>query len=77
MPYVKSHIRKHLQVYLPTDPGELAYVLMTTVLKYVGGTPNFARYAEVMGVLEAVKLELYRVQVGPYEQAKMEENGSV
>jgi hypothetical protein len=77
MPYVKPHIRKHLQVYLPADPGELAYVLMTTVLKYVGGNPTFSRYAEALGVLEAIKLELYRRQIAPYEDAKMLENGDV
>ena len=61
-------------------PGELTYLLFTECLKYLhreGVRESFAHYAEVLGALEATKLELYRRHVAPYEDKKLKENGDV
>jgi len=77
MPYITQEQRVDLNdgAY-PNDPGELAYALSTVVDEYFGQTKvNYAKYAEVIGVLETLKLEIYRRFAGPYEDKKREENG--
>lgn len=39
--------------------------------------PRYFNYNRAVGVLECVKLELYRRRVGPYEDEKIVENGDV
>jgi len=68
-------------------PGLLAYAVTRLSLGFVAETsaldvdgprgPNFEDYAKAIGVLEAVKLELYRQRVAPYEDIKKDENGAV
>lgn len=57
--------------------GPLNYLLTKLVLKWLGPSPNYERFNGAIGVLESMKLELYRRMVAPYEQEKMEENGDV
>lgn len=38
---------------------------------------KFSTYSHAIGVLECVKLELYRRMIAPYEDRKCEENGDV
>lgn len=61
------------------DPGELAFVLYGVCADYLHrqGSPHYSNYASVVGVLETVKLELFRRQVAPYEDAKIAQNGDV
>ena len=40
-------------------------------------TPNYARFNEMIGVLECCKLELYRRVISNYEDKKMRQNGDV
>lgn len=64
----------------PMTPGELNYVLTDCVTDYLFDKPveaHYADYNEVIGVLECMKLELYRRMVAPYEDVKCRENGDV
>lgn len=61
----------------PGHVGELVYVLTLTVDEFLGGSPRFSDLAEVIGALEATKLELYRRVVAPYEDEKCHQNGDV
>ena len=61
-------------------PGELNYLLTFLVNQYLfrhGETPSYTDYNEVVGVLECMKLELYRRLIAPYENKKKEQNGDV
>lgn len=64
----------------PETPGELNYVLtdfVTTYLSDVDRPLNYAAYNEVIGVLECMKLEIYRRVISRYEDWKKMENGDV
>jgi exonuclease I len=41
------------------------------------GVLRYSDYNEIVGFLEACKLEFYRVFIAPYEEEKREENGKV
>ena len=81
MPYIPLKYRKEIDLgRIPDSPGELNYQITTTILDYLGGEGAVVIYSdfnEVLGVLEAVKLELYRRMIAPYEDIKKEENGDV
>lgn len=87
MPYIPQSYRKELEDSLagvPADPGGLNYVitkLIDTWLFAMGNNkPSRLSYKNIntaIGVLECVKLELYRRVAGPYEDKKKEENGEV
>jgi hypothetical protein len=38
---------------------------------------TYAEFAQALGCIESAKLELYRSQVAPYEDDKIEQNGDV
>ena len=81
MPYIKGHRRGILDrnigisPHIITSPGELNYVITKIILGY--GMTNYEEMNTVLGVLEAVKQELYRRVIAPYEDVKKEENGDV
>jgi len=80
MPYIKQAERGRLgtqHITPPHNPGELAYVLSQVVDSYLKGFShvNYATHAEVIGVLETLKLEIYRRFTAPYEDKKRSENG--
>jgi len=77
MPYIRQDVRTALdEGGVPRDAGELAYVLSQVVDEYLSHViVNYAKHAEVVGVLETLKLEYYRRFTGPYEDQKREENG--
>lgn len=83
MPYIKKYLRNLLDKHLPEcgligSVGELNYFITKVILKYWGKEePNYADYNEVVGVLEAIKLELYRRVISKYEDKKIKENGDV
>lgn len=85
MPYIDQITRENLQgtslrdrpIIRVLDPGELNYLLTRFTSEWLGPNPNYARYNAALGVLEAVKQELYRRQVAPYEDTKREANGDV
>lgn len=79
MPYITPEQRTALSTRkIPVSAGELNFVITMAVQDYLGllGT-SYANLNDVLGVLEAVKLELYRRVVAPFEDRKMKENGDV
>ena len=93
MPYIDKFIRMELDpeidnlvamLLAPIDkdvdagnPGNLNYTITKILNAWLGHTPNYAKYNEVIGVLECAKLELYRRQISEYEDEKCQENGDV
>ena len=81
MPYIDPDFRPDLLKgwELPKTPGDLNFVLTSEVLDYLrrNGEPKYADYNEAIGVLECMKLELYRRAVAPYEDSKIATNGDV
>lgn len=77
MPYISQVARLALKIRTPHDAGELNYAVTQLILAFLGGNPHYEDYNTVLGVLEAVKLELYRRAIAPYEDWKMAENGDV
>ncbi len=88
MPYIDKEKRNELdlELFYAETPGELNYVITTTLLDYI---ENLTQYEcsqrkldytllnEIMGVLESVKQEFYRRMVVPYEKEKEKINGDV
>ena len=64
--------------------GEVNYII-TRIIKSVFVNPSksgetkesYFNYNRAIGVLECAKLELYRHQIGKYEDKKISENGDV
>jgi hypothetical protein len=80
MPYVDAEARRRLDAgESPTTAGELNYSITKLLNQYLErrGTPRYADWNEVIGVLECAKLEIYRRSIAPYEDHKMRENGDV
>lgn len=81
MPYIADYSRRSLlnTGQKARNVGELTYQLTRMCTEYLQPhiTIHFQNYAEVLGALEATKLELYRRMVAPYEDKKIEENGDV
>lgn len=87
MPYIKKDDRpeidkklasllEHLnKVPLEQQDGAVNY----TVTRLIRGLyePRYFNYNRAIGVLESIKLELYRRQVAEYEDKKIAENGDV
>lgn len=63
----------------PENPGELNFRLTDIVDDYMadGGELSYHVVNEVVGVLECMKLELYRRVAAPYEDKKCKQNGDV
>ena len=81
MPYINP-IKRAQMVAMdvrPAQPGELNYALSSIVDRYLSdcGGAKYGNYNDVIGVLECMKLELYRRFIGPYEDEKLVENGEV
>ena len=81
MPYIDQQVRGHLDSgeFVPERAGELNYVLTRTVEDYLTrqGGISYSNLNEVLGVLTAVQLELYRRLAAPYEDEKRDQNGEV
>lgn len=79
-PYIPDDERNRVQaegIGAGSAPGHLAYAMTLMCKAYLGKGPRFNEYAAVLGVLEAVKLELYRRMVAPFEDEKIKSNGDV
>jgi len=80
MPYIEEKSRPRLDRLVEQVPedlkvGELNYLITKTLL--ATKPHGYTAYNALVGVLECVKLELYRRVIGPYEDGKMVENGDV
>lgn len=88
MPYIQQYQRNQLDrqiddlisrlEYIPLDQraGALNYSI-SRILKGAYPTKSYRIYNEQIGILEAIKLELYRRAVAPYEDVKKTENGDI
>lgn len=93
MPYIKQEDREIVNqkiddlIACVETPGDLNYVIsrlchrgFQVPVNDGGGPPaelNYQNLNGLIGVLECVKLELYRTVVAPYEDRKRKENGPV
>ena len=57
--------------------GEVNYLVTKIILAWLGRNPRYQEYNAAIGVLECIKLELYRRAAAPYEDNKCAENGDV
>jgi len=78
MPYIPKHDRHRDTVAHPKNSGQLNWVISDAVAGYVKDRGlNYQTINDVVGVLEAAKLEFYRRLAVPYENHKIKENGDV
>lgn len=59
--------------------GDLNYVITKLLLEVydLNNQPKYTKFNTILGILEAVKLELYRQRVALYEDEKIAENGDI
>lgn len=83
MPYIRPERREELASGSKVrTPGELNYAITKCITRYLAnqslyGDYNYTDLNDVIGALEAAKLEFYRRVVVPYEEQKIKENGDV
>ncbi len=85
MPYIESLDRVHFEHAIndlvvkltPDRAGDINYVISSIVWRVLKRKLNYQNANTVIGVLESLKLELYRRLVVPYEDKKIQENGDV
>lgn len=79
MPYIKSDRRIAInQGEIPKNTGELNYWITTNIRLYLESKgEKYQTYNDVLGVLSAIPLELYRRKIALYEDLKIKENGDV
>jgi len=63
--------------YKHIEDGEMNYVITSLIQDWLGDDPHYTDYNSAIGVLECVKLELYRRKIAKYEDMKKKENGDV
>lgn len=59
------------------DPGALNYAITRLCHEYIGSTPRYEFFNDVLGALEGAKLELYREDCAKYEDQKKATNGPI
>lgn len=81
MPYINSLRREQLDTHgtICEDDaaGVLNYMLTRTIQTYLQRHKGYQGINDIIGALEACKLEFYRRVVVPYEDKKIQENGDV
>jgi hypothetical protein len=81
MPYIIGNRREPILTgeSEPETAGELNFLLTSIVIDYLDSKEKvgYGELNEVIGVLEAMKLEFYRRMAAPYEDEKIEQNGDV
>jgi hypothetical protein len=76
-----SHINDILEVLLESNvsiPGGLNYAICRVADGVITAKgESYSQYNNLLGSVEAAKLEIYRRMVAPYEDAKSYQNGEV
>ncbi len=83
MPYITSEQRVEIDHYInnmpsPLSAGEYNYAISRLIHHFI--TDEGLCYETLnaaVGILECAKQELFRTVVGPYEEKKKQQNGSV
>jgi len=61
----------------PNIDGELNYCFTYLLRSIFESEKNYRNLQRMIGILECCKLELYRVVLSPYEEAKRRERGDI
>ena len=80
MPYIDKQQRDliDLNSLSPETSGQLNYKIHLILEEYVKSKGiNYQTYNDMIGALEAAKLELYRRSISAYEDRKIKENGDI
>lgn len=81
MPYITVSRREALRPITDSPiqgPGELNFVFTKLAQQYLRlHGRRYTSYNDIIGALEACKLEMYRRSVVPYENEKIRENSDV
>lgn len=80
MPYIETEQRDLIRSYqiLPSTAGQLNYKIHLILEEYANTKGiSYQTYNDMIGALEAAKLELYRRAVSSYEDEKIIENGDI
>lgn len=79
MPYIKQERRDLIDLGLiPESAGELNFVITRAVDLYRQKKGlSYQTINDIVGALEAAKIEFYRRLAVPYERVKLTENGDV
>lgn len=80
MPYITNdrRIRLARRASECSGAGELNFVITQICKEYIENHgQTYAKINDVIGALEAAKMEFYRRLVVPYEDEKIEQNGDV
>lgn len=91
MPYIKAENRPHVEDYIDgivdhlinedtedSRAGILNYTITSIIARYLQAEGiSYNRLNSMIGVLECIKLELYRRLAAPYEDEKCKTNGDV
>lgn len=76
MPYIPEKDRSRAKNF-PKTEGELNFAITNMILNWLDEDISYSNLNRATGVLECVKLELYRRVAAPYEDKKCQENGDV
>lgn len=83
MPYIDKDQRTYFQIapevlHSISTPGQLNYLFTEIVIAYIRNNgESYVKYNDIIGALEACKMELYRRKVVEYENKKIQENSDV
>lgn len=84
MPYIKQDARHTFESHIQNlaadaeNAGDLNYIITKMLHLYLKKKGlKYANVNEIIGALECCKLEVYRKLAAPYEDTKLNENGSV
>lgn len=79
MPYIDNRLRPELDTNKrpPQTPGELNYCLTKLIIGYCRRGLSYQHINDVLGAIEAAKMEFYRRVAVPYEDQKNIRNGDV
>ena len=88
MPYIKKDDRIRFEEGIKSivaalkengdvKPGDINYVFSTILWELFKEKPSYTLANSMVGAMECVKLEFYRRQVAPYEDAKIKEHGDI
>ncbi len=84
MPYIKKQDRaRHDYIlrdidYSNLDMGDINYFISSMFKMYIEvNGESYSNYNSLVGVLECIKLEIYRRKVAPYEDIKIGQNGDI
>lgn len=88
MPYVKQDDRVYIETFdkirvlaaeLKGSPGKVNYAITRLLdeIYELKENPRYFKFNEAIGILECVKLELYRRLAAPYEDEMKTKNGDV